>query len=103
MIKMKYACDGGSLCLGTVGARVQIPNNWGDGEYTFYLYDACERVPEDAEFKGCIEGEHIQVYDYDGYDTDELLDPNTIIVELCGRFGIYAVKNSGDMILQRWA
>lgn len=103
IIKKTYACDGGSIYIGTIGARVQIPNNYGDGEHTIYVHNASEPVPDNTEFRGTIEGDYIRVYDYDGYTTEELIDPDTVLLELKGRFGIYAVKNSGDMILQRWA
>lgn len=111
MIKKTYSCDSifGSILIGTVGARVQIPNCYGDGEHNIYVYQSNEPVPDNTEFRGAIEGEDIKVFNYDGYSTRELNDliedgtTDVILFELKGRFGIYAVKNSGDMILQRWA
>ena len=104
MLKKRYTCDGGSICIGTVDARVQIPNCYGDGEHTIFIYNGNEQVPDNTEFRGAIEGDNIQVFDYDGYSTQELnLIGNKVLFNLQGRFGIYAVKDTGDMILQKWA
>lgn len=97
-----YECDGGSIAIGTVDARVQIPNCYGDGVHTLYIHDCGEKVPNDTVFRGAVEGQNIKVFKYDCYTDEECEEEESIIAELSGRFGIYAIGNSGDMILQKW-
>ena len=102
MRSVNYECDGGSIAIGTVDARVQIPNCYGDGVHTLYIYDCGEKVPDDTVFRGAVEGQNIKVFKYDCYTDEECMKGKNIIAELSGRYGIFALPNSGDMILQKW-
>ena len=108
MEKKTYTCDGGSLAIGTVNARASFPNCFGDGAWNVYLYGTGEELPPHTVFRGAVEGNNIQVFAYDCYSNKELKDliedgtTDVILFELKGRFGVFAIENSGDMILQRW-
>lgn len=97
-----YECDGGSIAIGTVDARVQIPNCWGDGKHTVSIMEYGETLPSETEFRGAVQGKHIKVYQYDCFTDEECKEKKNILFTLSGRFGIFAVQNSGDIILQRW-
>ena len=102
MRTVTYECDGGSIAIGSVGVRVQIPNCYGDGTHYLYIYDCGEQVPDGAIFRGAVRGKRIKVFKYDCYTDEECKNEENIIAKLSGRFGIFALPNSGDMILQRW-
>ena len=102
MIIKTYDCDGGALAIGTVDARATFPNCFGDGRHTVFIHDCGEKVPSNAVFRGAVEGQNIKVFKYDCYSDEDCEEDTSVIAELSGRFGVYAIENCGDMILQRW-
>lgn len=110
MKKYHYSCDGGSLLLGNNIFTCCYMNHEGDGTHNVYIKKKKDKWPElpydmsfyDVyHFEGCIEGK-FNVYNYDCLFGNELTNPNNIICKLSGRYGIYSVKHSGDMVLEEW-
>lgn len=103
MEKYTYECDGGSLAIGTGSVVACYPNNYGDGAHTVYITD--ELSPDESRnsvFTGAVEGSEIKVYNYDCLTEEERADEKNVLVTLSGRYGVFAVKYSGDMILEKW-
>lgn len=97
-----YSCDGGTLLIGNASCRFSAPNGYGDGRHKVVVTDN-EKDIEEAEKRngtksrwvGRIEGDAINVYDYDCYDSNELYE--SVLFTLHGAFSIYAVN--GDVFL----
>ena len=101
----KYDCDGGCICIGTKSCRVDIPNNYGDGQFTVYVYSKDERnnhieYKNKWEWKGAVKGTKIKVYSYDCLRGDELSDKKNILCILKGRYSVYV--NEGNVALVQW-
>ena len=92
MKKYYYACDGGSIMLGTETFKAHYPNGFGDGEFKITIYDTKSKIPNEYKFVDCVEGK-FNVYDYDCSGAE-------VLCELRGRYGIYNCR--GDIILQKW-
>lgn len=92
MKKYHYACDGGSIMLGTETFKAHYNNGFGDGEFKVEIYGENTEIPDKYKFVDSVEGK-FNVYDYDCGDAE-------VLCELQGRYGIY--HYSGDIILQKW-
>lgn len=104
MISKRYSCDGGSLAVGTSSARYNIINNYGDGCHDVVIAERNENFGKDEwyEFRGAIEGTDIKVFRYDCLSNEECEDEKNVLFNLSGRFGVFAEKGSGTIVLQRW-
>ena len=103
MERKYYGCDGGSLSIGTPEARCSFINCYGDGEHAVEIYNS--RITEDKDrliFRGAVEGENILVFDYDCLTDEECRDPKHVLFQLEGRYGVFARKGTGDMLLEKW-
>lgn len=96
-----YDCDGGSLKIGANGFAATFPNCMGDGEYTCHILEGYDgfsspgvALEGDWVFEGAVEGDEIIVYSYDCGDKP--------LFKLKGHYGVYALKQSGDMCLMKW-
>ena len=102
----EYGCDGGSISIGTKSCRVCIPNDIGDGRYILRVYslrDDARCVEEERnkyKWKGVVEGNRINVYNYDCLSDDELSDDENILCTLRGRYAVYVCR--GDIALVKW-
>ena len=93
-----YEADGGSIMLGNSNFRACFSNFYGDG---------CHMVTVTADkisypgykFMGVVEGDGINVYNYDclhdGFDEEA-----NILCKLNGRYGVFA--KDGNIVIQRW-
>ena len=93
MKQYTYICDGGSLKLGNDNFTANYPNNYGDGCFLVTICEENENPCNELDFRGSVRGE-INIYEYDC--------GNDILTTVNGRYGVYAVRNSGDMILEKW-
>lgn len=91
-----YACDGGCLLVGNGSCRVNIPNGYGDGRHRVIVTDEMDdirteeiRHGQKACWVGRVEGDAINVYDYDCYGASELSE--NVMFTLQGAFSVYAV------------
>lgn len=104
MKKYFYDCDGGSLLIGNADFACHYMNNFGDGCHTltvFELEDDPVDYSKSYEFVGSICGE-FNVYDYDCLTAEERTDNKRVLCSLRGRYGIYAERHGGDMMLVYW-
>lgn len=112
MKKYKYSCDGGSLLLGNENFQCAYMNNYGDGTHTVFIKNKNDKWPrlpnndvrrfyEIYHFEGSVQGK-FNVYNYDFLHDNELIEKENICTTLSGRYGIYSVKNSGDMFIEHW-
>lgn len=102
-MKAKYSCDGGALLIGTSKARSAFLNCYGDGEHTVSVEDKINwKTPDNWLFRGAVEGSEIKVFSYDSLSDWECDDEDNVLFTLSGRYGVYAIKNSGDMVLVKW-
>ena len=104
MKKYRYSCDGGSLMIGNADFACHYPNEYGDGTHTVIVSEVNEvKTPQDLyKFVGCVIGK-AKVYNYDCYDEKEREDPENVLCELNGRYGVYAKKGDcGDMLIEHW-
>ena len=98
-----YACDGGSLLIGTAKSRSAFVNCYGDGEHSVTVTDTpMGRTPDNWQFRGAVEGNEIKVFNYDCLSDWECDDEDNILFTLSGRYGVFAVEHSGDMVLVKW-
>lgn len=99
-----YGCDGGSIMIGNASSRVCITNGYGDGSHYVYvrgLNHPQRYGPEGYRFVGTIQGDNVNVYDYDCLSESELEKPQHILCKLeKGRYAIYV--SDGTIILQQW-
>ena len=101
--KYYYDCDGGSLAIGNKDVVTQFINNFGDGRHEVRIVpDWSDKATRNANFLGSVEGKEIKVYRYDCLSKEQRADEKNVLVTLSGRYGVYAVLNSGDMILEKW-
>ncbi len=99
MKKIRYSCDGGAVCIGTRNARTCFTNGYGDGTFTVTVYEGGDRFDSDGwNFVGSVEGDTINIYDYDCYTNDEC--DNNIALTLSGRYGVYIDR--GSVALEKW-
>lgn len=110
MRKYKYSCDGGTLLLGNENFQCAYVNNYGDGTHRVYIKDHKEEWPKLPNgvsfhdlyhFEGDVKGK-FNVYAYDCLNNEELTAKENILTTLTGRYFVYSVKHSGDMILACW-
>lgn len=103
-MKADYGCDGGSLLIGTSNARAAFSNCYGDGTHTVTIKNDRSdwRTPENWIFRGMVQGNTIKVFNYDCLNDEECDNEENVLFTLSGRYGVYAVKHSGDMILVKW-
>lgn len=110
MKKYNYSCDGGSLLLGNENFQCAYMNNYGDGTHKVFIKnkeDKWSKLPygnyvNDAyHFEGSVQGK-FNVYAYDCLHGQDLLEKENILITLSGRYGIYSVKHSGDMVIEFW-
>jgi len=97
-----YGCDGGTIMIGNASSRVCIPNGYGDGSHCVYVYGINDVFKSDNyEFMGAVQGNELNVYDYDCLHGAELSDPSRILCRLeDGRYAIYV--NEGTVVLKQW-
>lgn len=101
MKKYRYSCDGGTIMIGNSSSRVCITNNFGDGLHSVFMYDKNDDFDSTGwEFKGTVEGDNINVYDYDCLHGDELNNPEHILCTLTGRYAVSVSK--GSVVLEKW-
>lgn len=101
MKRYRYSCDGGTIMIGNPSSRVCIPNNYGDGTHYVYVYSATDKFNDDRwNFKGTVEGDSINVYDYDCLHGDDLINPKHILCTLTGRYAVYV--SMGSVVLEKW-
>lgn len=96
-----YGCDGGSLLIGTTTARSAFPNCYGDGTHKVIVTDR-ENWKTPKLFRGVVQGSSIKVFNYDCLNDEECTDEENVLFTLSGKYGVYAVEHSGDMILVKW-
>jgi len=110
MKKFRYSCDGGSLLLGNENFTCCYMNDYGDGTHNVYIKTREEKWPklpydisfyDMYHFEGSVKG-NFNVYNYDCLSKTELTNKENIICALHGRYGIYSVKHTGDMVLECW-
>lgn len=108
MEKYYYSCDGGSLAIGNETFFCHYPNKYGDGTHVVYIKQKGESLPLDTTyynlyFVGSVEGD-FNLYNYDCLSKKDRTDPEFIIKNLQGRYGIYAFKDafSGDILIEQW-
>lgn len=98
-----YGCDGGAIAIGTRSATVNICNGIGDGRHKVKVYDLNEGFDDTGyKFIGSVEGCRINIYDYDCLLPQEKRDKKHILCTLKGRYSIYTVVGSGEIVLQCW-
>ena len=101
MKKYRYSCDGGTIMIGNSLSRACITNNFGDGLHSVFVYDKNDNFDSTGwEFKGTVEGDNINVYDYDCLHGDELSDPEHILCTLTGRYAVFVSR--GSVVLKKW-
>lgn len=107
MEQKMYSCDGGSLLIGNGKFNSQFPNNYGDGCHTVFVLDDIEDIRSSFgdryDFLGAVAGTDIKVFEYDCLTAEECEKQENVLFTLTGRYGVYALKNSGDMILEKWS
>jgi len=96
--KGRYECDAGSLKIGNRGCSILIPNGIGDGEYQWAIgtdlkKDTAKEYPDGMDFKMCIQGEELYIYDYDCKAGLPVFGP------FSGSFMVYA--KDGNIYLER--
>lgn len=99
-----YMCDGGSLLIGNETMRASFPNNFGDGEWEIRIEDEVKLINHsDYEFLGTVQGNKINIYEYDCPSTRDLTDPKCILCTLSGKYAVYASRGGwdGNMLLQK--
>lgn len=91
-----YSCDGGCLLIGNGSARFSIPNGFGDGKHKVIVTDDGSEIEvlknkygEHMKWRGKVEGDAINVYNYDCYRANEL--SSNILFTLHGAFSVYTV------------
>lgn len=98
----RYECDGGSLLIGNENFACCYMNNFGDGVHRVHVLDRNEKMPSGKwDFVGCVLGK-ANIYDYDGLESYERAGKSRVLCELSGRYGVYAKKDSGDMLVEYW-
>ncbi len=106
MEQKMYECDGGSLSIGDGKFNTHFPNNYGDGCHTVFVLDGIEDIRslfgDRYDFLGEVSGQDIKVFAYDCLTAEECEKQENILFTLTGRYGVYALKSSGDMVLERW-
>ena len=101
MKKYRYSCDGGTIMIGNPSSRVCITNNFGDGIHSVYVYDENDKFDSIGwDFKGTVEGDNLNVYDYDCLYGDDLSNPDHILCTLTGRYAVYVSR--GSVALEKW-
>lgn len=99
MKRKKYGCDGGCIMIGNSSFRVKIPNGFGDGDHSVYVYAKGEEFDKESKTWKCtIEGTDILVYRHDCLDTEELFKSKNIILMLSGRYSVYVDKGSVHLV-----
>ena len=106
MKKYKYTCDGGSLLLGNENFQCAYMNDYGDGTHKVFVKDKGDKFPkvytnDTYHFEGCVRGK-FNVYAYDCLHGQDLLEKENILITLSGRYGVYSIRDSGDMMLEYW-
>lgn len=94
-----YNCDGGCLLIGNGSFRLNVPNGYGDGKHRVVVTDDEREVKQaegqswqKARWFGRIEGDAINVYDYDCYGANELFE--NVLFTVRGAFNIYSVHGT---------
>lgn len=101
----KYTCDGGTLSIQCGGVKVSFTNDYGDGIHKVFLLSKDERNhairDKSSRFRGAIEVPELSEALVLSYDCTA---PNTkITMRLgAGSYGISAIENSGDMLIEQW-
>ena len=97
--KYFYEADGGSIMIGNKHFRACFPNCYGDGCFSVEVTDNDADVNRSKyKFMGNIEGDAMNVYNYDCATDFE--SKNDILCTVSGRYGVYASR--GNIILARW-
>ncbi len=102
----KYLCDGGSLAIQCNGIKVNFSNCFGDGTHRVYILtneskDHHPQTDKEDVYRGCIEVPELSEALVLSYDCTA---PDTKIIERlgAGRYGVSAIKDTGDMIIEKW-
>ena len=95
MIKLITRNDIGGVRIGNDSFAIVIPNEYGDGLTDVYVFDDGERVGKEFRFLTTIQGEDVNIYDYDVRDSF-----NKSVKHLSGKFGVY--YGIGTVALQPW-
>lgn len=104
MKRYLYECDGGSLLIGNADFACCYPNNYGDGCHTVTILERPNEIHidrNDYDFVGSICG-LFNVYDYDCLSAEDRTLGRGVLCEVAGRYGIYAKKRNGDMLIEYW-
>ena len=90
-----YMCDGGCLLIGNGSSRFSIPNGYGDGKHRVIVTDEKEEVQkakkyygEHMEWLGVVEGDAVNIYNYDCYRANELSE--NVLFTIHGEFDVYS-------------
>ena len=90
-----YSCDGCCLLIGNSSARFNVPNGYGDGKHRVIVTDdqseietVEKRCGQRMRWIGRVEGDAINVYDYDCYSANEL--SQHVMFTLHGAFSVYS-------------
>lgn len=108
---MKTYCsmsDIGSVLIGNDDWTFAVPNGMGDGISTSLVFDSESEFRKYKEAKLKNRKEHFissaqgtfNIYDYDC--AFEHPDEATVEATLTGRYGIYYIENSYDVIFVKW-
>ena len=99
MQTFRYSCDCGALAIGSETCKVHVHNGLGDGTFQVSIVDRAEFAKDREsgmfEFRTVCEGDAVTIYDYDCSGAQPL-------VTLSGRFGIWALRGTGNMVIERW-
>lgn len=105
MLKYNYECDGGSILIGNDDFAASFPNDYGDGWHSITIAQRGDTIsdfdPAEWNIVGSVQG-RIHVFCYDCLNAAERSCNANQLCVLVGRYGVFARKNSGDMLLEFW-
>ena len=111
MKKYNYSCGDGALLLGNENFQCTYMNNYGSGTHKIFIKDEEEDKWTDLpypvyvnnayHFEGSVQGK-FNVYACDCLHGQDLLGKENILITLSGKYDIYSIKHSGDMVFERW-
>lgn len=79
--------DTGDVMIGVRGLTVKLSNGYGDGEVDIFVLDPGEEVSEVMPLQAVIEGENINIFDYDCSDTE-------VVATISGKFFVFSTEKN---------
>lgn len=103
-----YTCDAGSLAIECGESIILIGNNWGDGEYSLFLFDeysewASHPHKKDFQFVNAHRFKDAKVLNYDCFDIGQTkcgFVEKKILTTLNGRWAFYTYH--GAIFAVKW-